>query len=330
MLPGVFVRRCADVSLNGGMTKTPVLVALGSILLGGCTAADPPEPAAVTSEALSKACAAYPLTLVADLGAEARVRGAFEALSPGASVTFARDRGTISMASNLSISLGICPRGRSVEDRVRALVGASPEAFRIDPKEWVATFAPTCDQVSDSGTLVTWTRTALAGASVKKDAFAYSVRMKGSMLVMTFASGTYLPPASDALRADLARCAPFDVAAAEASLRRSTLPFQTFQYCIPTGDDEYTPEARDAVAFGDDFWEWDEPLGTAGDRVVLRRTRAATLEVAEANWTKPLLASNANCAWGGVNHVGFTLRLDSVASSLTESAPGVGCVVCVH
>lgn len=276
----------------------------------------------------AKACSVYPIPVAPEPGADASIRAAFAKLAPGSTVTVSAQRGTLSSVANMNVSLGQCPRGRNVDDRVRELVAAAPDAFRMDPNEWASGFAPTCEQVSDSGTLVTWSRGAIGGATMRKDVFAYQVKKAGQFVVVSFVSGTYLPIASAGLATDIAGCAKLDPKAAEESVRRAKLPFETFQYCSPTGSGIYEPEARDSFALGDEYWEWDD--GPIGGGVMLKRTRSATLEVAEANHTKALIASNANCSWAGVNHIGFTLRIDAVRSALFESSPGVGCVVCAH
>lgn len=286
------------------------------------------EAQARGSKEEAKACSTYPIPVAADPGAEAEIRAGFAKLAPGSSVTVSAQRGTLSTVANMNVSLGQCPRGRNVDDRVRELVAASPDAFRMDPKEWASGFAPTCDQVSESGTLVTWSRGAIGGETMRKDVFAYQVKKAGQFVVMTFVSGTYLPIASPALANEIAGCAKLEPKVAEESVRKAKLPFETFQWCSPTGSGVYEPEARDTFALGDEYWEWDD--GPIGGGVVLRRTRSATLQVFEKNHTPALIASNANCSWQGVNHIGFTLRIDAVRSALFESSPGVGCVVCAH
>jgi len=286
------------------------------------------EAQARGSKEKAKACATYPIPVTAEPGADAEIRAGFAKLAPGSSVTVSAQRGTLSTVANMNVSLGQCPRGRNVDDRVRELVAASPDAFRMDPKEWASGFAPTCEQVSESGTLVTWSRGAIGGETMRKDVFAYQVKKAGQFVVLSFVSGTYLPVASPALANDMAGCAKLEPKLAEESVRKAKLPFETFQWCSPTGSGIYEPEARDTFALGDEYWEWDD--GPIGGGVVLRRTRSATLQVFEKNHTPALIASNANCSWQGVNHIGFTLRIDAVRSALFESSPGVGCVVCAH
>lgn len=324
-----------------------------TVIVMGCSSAAPlggdegsvPEPNARVSQetnaslaeaevqsrgsvAKAKACSTYPIPVTAEPGADAEIRAAFAKLAPGSSVTVSAQRGTLSSVANMNVSLGQCPRGRGVDDRVRELVAASPEAFRIDPKEWASGFAPTCDQVSEAGTLVTWSRGAIGGETMRKDVFAYQVKRAGQFVMLSFVSGTYLPVASAALTNEIAGCAKLEPKVAEESVRKAKLPFETFQWCAPTGSGIYEPEARDTFALGDEYWEWDD--GPIGGGVLLRRTRSATLDVFEKNHTPALIASNANCSWQGVNHIGFTLRIDAVRSALFESSPGVGCVVCAH
>lgn len=298
-----------------------------TLLASACAAAPDGEPAQSVHTALEgRACSTYPIALTPPASAEADVRAAFEKLSPGAVVQFAAPRGTASFVSNLHVSLGTCARGRDADAKARLVIDGAAEAFRIDSSEWTTTYAPTCDAIPAEGTMVYWTRASFGGAPMRKDVFAYRLRRGGLSVWIELATGFYLPPASAALEEDMAGCAPIDAAAAEGSVRTTSLPFQTFQYCWPTGDGKYTPEARDGFTLGADYWEWnEEPTG-----VRLQRVREGSLKVDPANHTPALIESNANCSWRGVNNIGFGLRFDSVSSKLQESRPGIDCVVCAH
>lgn len=298
-----------------------------TLLASACAVVPDADPARSVDTALKgRACSTYPIAVTPPPSAEANVRAAFEKLSPGAVVQFAAPRGTASFVSNLHVSLGTCPRGRNADAKARLVIDGAAEAFRIDSSEWTTTHAPTCDAIPPEGTMVYWTRTSFGGAPMRKDVFAYRLRRGGLSVWIELATGFYLPPASAALKEDMAGCAPFDPAAAEGSARSAALPFQTFQYCSPTGDGKYAPEARDLFALDADYWEWNEER----TGVRLQRVREGSLKVDSANHTPALIASNANCSWQGTNNIGFGLRFDSVGSKLQESHPGIDCVVCAH
>jgi len=80
---------------------------------------------------------------------------------------------------------------------------------------------------------------------------------------------------------------------------------------------------QDAVSITRQYWSWEN----AGTGVALSKRADGELQVAEANHTPALIASNANCSWQGINHIGFTLTFDATTSKLLASRPGVGCVV---
>ena len=296
-------------------------------LLAACSSVVPQDDPAVTiASPLAKACASYPISVTPGAGAESEVRAGFARIAPGAEVSFASARGTASLVTNVRLSVGSCPRGRNADAQARHLIDGARDAFRLDPSEWTTTFAPTCDQIAAEGTMVSWTRTSLGGAPVRKDVFNYRLRRAGLSVWVDFVSAFYLPPASAALADDMRGCAKLDPVAAEASLRTSQLPFTTFQYCSATGSGKYEPEPRDAFALGAEYWEWEEDAAGAH----LRRSREGSLHVDSANHTPQLIASDANCYRDGENRIGFGLRFDAVSSKLEESKPGIDCVVCAH
>jgi hypothetical protein len=262
--------------------------------------------------------------LVPDPAAEANAKADLAALAPLATLSFASTRGTLEHISNMSVTISSCAAGDVPPgEGLAALLKAHPALFQMDPAEWDAAF-PSCTSPLASEWL-TWNRLLYGQHPVRRDAVAMHFTRTMSGIVLDAVHGTYLPMASPATDAAMGACPKLDAAKAEVIARSTKHHYTVFDHCVALSSGDYVPAPADAFAPLERYWEWAE----AGGAVRFDSLQRAALRVAPGSYTPDLLASDANCFASGQNNVAFTLLYDAAKSSLLESHPGEGCVVCL-
>jgi len=271
-------------------------------------------------------CKQYPVSWRPAAGAQAAGQAELASLSPGASMTWNSNTGTLTSIFQLAMPLPGCTDGQDVSAQVFSVLDAHPALFQLDLTEWEMPPPFDCKYVSDDA-LLNMGRHHLAGQSVMEDVFAYSVKRVGGVVNLTFVNGTYLPVVDAAVGDTMAACNSLTEAAATAKVRVTSLKATTFSQCRRTGTVAYTPKANDAFRFtSDGVWNWQESTG----QVLMTGQRTLRVTVNPANYTPALMSSSARCPGpdGNGSTIGFDVTFDVHTGAILNVKPGLDCVVC--
>jgi hypothetical protein len=287
------------------------------------------EPA-MTDAAPLPVCDEWPIVLTPAAGAQAAAEAELATLSPGTSLSWNANAGTVSTIFQLDLPLSGCVPGADVYAQVFALLEAHPALFQLDLDEWSTPAPYGCEHVPTQIQTLGLGRERLAGHVVQRDVFSFALRRNDQDEVrLTAVVATYLPPASFDLGETMDRCSRLTAAEAEAVTRATTFTTPTFFHCTPTGSVTYVPQASDTVEFADHAsWTWDEGAG----HVLLTGTRTMRLTVHPDHHTQELLDSAAACPVADPESdeytVGWTLTFDVQTGALLSITPGLDCIVC--
>jgi len=273
-------------------------------------------------------CEQYPIPRQPADGARAAAQAELASLSPGATMTWNVDTGTLTSIWQLALPLPGCTDGHDVGAQVSAALAAHPPLFQLALAEWQAPAPFDCKFLGEQ-TTITLGRRLLAGRPVAKDVFVYSLDRIDGVAQLTTVNGTYLPPLDAAIGKTMAACNSLTEAAATAAARHTPLQATVFSRCAPMGTVFYTPKSNDVFQVSpDEEWTWADDPG----QVLLTGQRTLRVIVDPANHTPDLLSSDANCpAPGGAGDdfvIGFDITFDVHTGEILHVKPGLDCIVC--
>lgn len=297
---------------------------------GPDTDASPPLDSGAP-DADTSACQS-PFTVTSDPTAEAHATAALQALSPAATLTWSKVRGTLASIDGLVLPLPDCTGAKDIYEQLFDVLGKSPDLFQIDPTEWHANGAVQCSEVLSSGfhTLVIH-RVKYGPYLLDNDVFSAVADVKNGSVILRNFSGVYVPRPTPALLATLQACPDKADSELEAPLRAAPFGYQKFAPspappCTFDGAGKYTATASDTLKLDPTATlMWDE-----SDVLQIHRQRAATLVVAPANYTPVLQSSDANCQDESGPNIGWIRTFDSVTGAILydKANPDPSCTVC--
>ncbi len=277
----------------------------------------------------------YPVIWPAAIGSQASVEAALSALSPGATMMWHDDRGTLTHIQDLEIVLP-CDDNTPLWQAVFAFLEEHPDIFQVDGAQWIQEPEATqCQHVTESIKTFNTSRAELGDWAVFRDALNVRLyRNDQNEVVMRSMGGTYLPAMPQAIYEEIESCLANGPApeVLEDKARAESYPYISYlganQICMPAFMGDYAPDPADVLEFtGDGQVDWYE----AGDgTVVVTIDQRVELIVDEANVTEALAASNAACPdemQPGII-VGFWAYLDLVDGTVANKGAGLGCIVC--
>jgi hypothetical protein len=270
-------------------------------------------------------CSQYPILRQPSAGAQSAAQSELAAMSPGASMSWNGNTGTLTSVSQLSIPLDSCSDGQDANAQVRGVLAAHPALFQIDQAEWQSLEPYDCKYVDDA--TLTMPRWQLAGWPVARDIFAYWLRRVNGVVQLAAVNGAYLPVLDSATGQSMSACNTLTQSAATTAVRATPLTASVYSQCNRTGTVTYTPRANDTIGFvSDPTWTWQEGSG----QVELTGQRTVRVIVNPANYNSQLLSSNARCPSGDADQftVGFDIVLDVHTGAVLSVKPGIDCVVC--
>jgi hypothetical protein len=301
-------------------------------MIAACSAS--PHDTATSSQnqavaAASTSSATYPVPLTIDADAKDRALDDLLSIEPAATLDWSDVRGTFKSVDGLQVPLS-CDDGDSLADALWAVLDAHSDLFQLDHDEW-ATTDVTCGAIQDSTSLKI-TRKTFAGLPVTHDTMSLFVRRTDGTLTLTGAYATYLPVACEETRASLAQCAEQPTSALEPTLTAHAYTFIHYAdtpgpACRPAGHGSYTSHAPDTTTWEDTQLAWNEST----TRVTFQKTRRGTIHIASSNVTPELRNSDANCAQGKTDHVGFRGTMDAIKGTILQTRSGSEpyCTVCL-
>jgi hypothetical protein len=276
------------------------------------------------ASAQTASCPQYPILKQPSDGAPAAAQSELAELSPGATMSWNSNAGTLTSVFQLGIPLDGCSDGQDAHAQVRGVLAAHPALFQIDLAEWQSLEPYDCRNV-DNATL-TMPRQRLAGWPVARDIFVYWLRRVNGVVQLAAVNATYLPVLDSATGQSMAACNTLTQSAATTRVRDTQLTATVFSQCNPTGTVRYTPRSNDAFGFvSDATWTWQEGSG----QVELTGQRTLRVIVNPANYSSELLSSDARCPSGPDEFtVGFDVVFDVHTGAILSVKPGIDCIVC--
>lgn len=154
-------------------------------------------------------------------------------LSPGASLTWNANTGTLTSIFQLAAPLPGCTDGQDVSAQVFSVLDAHPELFQLDLAEWEMPPLFDCRYIGDDA-ILSMGRRLFAGRPVMEDIFVYSLKRIGGVVYLTYVNGTYLPVVGAAVGDTMAACNSLTEPAATAKARVTSLNATTFSQCRRT------------------------------------------------------------------------------------------------
>lgn len=293
---------------------------------GQGTEADSDADSDTDTDTEQTACLTYPIPL--DLiGREAAVAAAITALDAEATVTWSAARDTPSRLA-FDVELTACSDDEAdLYDAVWDVFEATPEAFLLDRDDWGDNNAP-CRIVAEGRVrTVQFYRERIGSVPLARDVVSAVLRRDDGVVHMTAMSGTYLPPATDALDTELSACPTVGPADVQDTVLNRTYDYATFEQCQATGTGMYTAQSTDTFTIDTTaVWSWYESQGS----VLFNKTVGVEFHVDDLYWTPELLQSTAYCPADDDRDatMGWMLRLDAVTGQWLSSSAGIGCLVC--
>jgi hypothetical protein len=278
--------------------------------------------------AQATSCQQYPIVWRPAEGTHEAAQAELSSLSPGASMTWNSNTGTLRSILQLATPLPGCTDGQDVAAQVLGVLTAHPTLFQLDPAEWRTPAPFDCRFLGDRTTL-TLGRHHLAGRPVARDVFAFSLQRIDGVVHLTTVTGVYLPVVGAEIGDRMAACNNLTETAAITTARSTPLRASTFSQCRPTGTVTYTPKQNDTFRFASgEVWTWQE----SSAETQLSGERTLRVIVAPANYTPALLSSDARCPTpdgdGDDFTVGFDITLDVHTGAVVSVKPGLDCIVC--
>lgn len=276
----------------------------------------------------------YPILWPAELDAEAMAEAALAALSPGATLDWHADRGTVKYIGALELVID-CEDETPLWDAVFAFLESQPALFQLHGDQWLKPVGTQCLHVDASPTTYNTSRAELGDWAVFRDVVNVRLyRNDDDQVVMQSMGGVYLPAMPEDIKAQIHACLDQGPAqeTLEQAVRDEWFPYVSYlganQICQPAIMGSYHAAPDDAVeltaAAQVDWYENGEAA------VVVTVDQRAELIVAPANVTDELAASNAACPeeMGDGVVVGFFAYLDLITAAISSKGAGLGCVVC--
>jgi hypothetical protein len=272
-------------------------------------------------------CERYPIPWRPPAGARASAQSELARLSPGASMTWNANTGTLTSASSLAVPLPSCTDGQDVIAQVYDVLAGHPALFQLDMSEWRKSEPFDCKYVGNDE-LLNMGRVRLAGRPVAQDVFAYSLKRINGVIHLTAVNGTYLPMVDAAMGETMVACNSLTESAATATARSTQLRATVLSNCSRTGTVMYMPHANDTFQLSpDEAWSWEE----ASAQALLTGQRTLRVIVNPANYTRDLMSSDARCPAEGDDNaftVGFDIAFDVHTGAILSVKPGLDCFVC--
>jgi hypothetical protein len=272
------------------------------------------------------ACLTYPVPL-APVGRQAAVTAAITGLDANATVTWNTVRDTPSRLA-FDVELTACADDDAdLFDAVWQVFEGTPDAFLVDRDEWANSNGP-CRIVAEGRIrTVQFYRERIGSVPLARDVVSAVVRRDRGIVHMTAMSGTYLPPATEALDTELSACPTVQAQDVQATVLGATYDYATFQQCQATGTGTYTAQAADTFTLATQAtWSWYESDGV----ILFEKTLAGEFLVDGTYWTPELLQSTAYCPASQDRDatMGWILRLDAVTGEWLSAMAGIDCLVC--
>lgn len=307
------------IALRSRIAAVPVL-ALAALGSGSLAAGR--DASAATS------CSQYPIPLAPASGAQSAAQAELAAMSPGATMTWNADTGTLTSVSQLAAPLRSCTAGQDVWAQVDEVLTAHPALFQLDMTEWQTPEPYDCQYLGDNE-ILSLGRTRLAGRPLARDVFAVTLRRVNGAVELAGVNGTYLPVVDPAMGSTMTACNTLTESSAADTARRTRLSAGVYSQCQRTGSVAYMPKSNDAIQFTtDDVWSWAQGTG----QVLLTGQRTLRVVVDPSNYTPELMSSDARCPVPGGDGtaftIGFDLVLDVHTGAILSVKPGLDCVVC--
>src|ERR1043165_6696630 len=101
------------------------------------------------ASAATASCSQYPILWRPADGAQAAATSELAAMSPGATMSWNNNTGTLTAVSQLALPLEHCGDGQDVNAQVTSVVAAHPALFQIDLAEWQSLEPYDCKYVND-------------------------------------------------------------------------------------------------------------------------------------------------------------------------------------
>jgi hypothetical protein len=270
-------------------------------------------------------CPQYPILWRPTDGGQSAAQSELAAMSPGATMSWNGNTGTLTSVSRLGVPLDSCSDGQDANAQVMGLLAAHPALFQIDLAEWQSLEPYDCKYVDDA--TLALPRQRLAGWPVARDMVGYWLRRVNGVVQLTAVNGVYLPVLDSAAANSMSACNTLTEAAATTRARSTQLTAGVYSQCNRTGTATYTPRSNDTIGFvSDPTWTWQEGSG----QVELTGQRTLRVIVNPANYNSELLSSDARCpaAEPGQFTVGFDVVFDVHTGAIVSVKPGIDCVVC--
>ena len=278
------------------------------------------------AKAATASCPQYPIPWQPASGAQSAAQSELTAMSPGATMSWNGNTGTLTSISQLALPLDGCTDGQDVGAQVAGVLAAHPALFQIDLAEWGSLEPYDCRYVNDD--TLTMPRQRLAGWPVARDIFTYWLRRVNGVVQLSAVNGFYLPVLDSATGNTMSACNTLTQSAATTQALAAHLTAGVYSQCNRTGTVTYTPRSSDTIGFASDpTWTWSEGSG----QVQLTGQRTLRVILDPANYNSALLSSDARCPAAGDPSqftIGFDLVFDIHTGELLSVKPGIDCTVC--
>lgn len=320
--------------LSTSSTRLALAAIAGTAAACGSPADAPIDARSFDAPPDDSACRA-PITIPPDPGAEAAATAALQALSPGATLTWAPVRGTFSSITGLVVELPSCTGATNVYDQLFEVLEQTPTLFQIDPAEWRAGNLPCSAVLAGGYHSLHLYRTKYGPYALDNDVFSVVAGVANGTVILHFFSGTYVPRPAPATIAALQACPDRPHTALADQLRAVPFDYEEIApppepQCTFAGSRIYTAAADDSLSFDTTIVaRWNET-----DVLEIHRESAATLRVAPANHTPGLLSSTANCPDPETSkpRVGWIRTFNTMTGEILNdhANPDPYCVVCLQ
>lgn len=276
--------------------------------------------------AAAPACARYPIPWQPAAASRAAAQSELSSVSPGASMAWDANTGTLTSALPLALPLPGCTDGQDVGAQVFAALAAHPRLFQLDLSEWRTPEPYDCKYLGDNE-ILSIGRRQVAGRPVSGDVFGYSLKRVNGTVQLAGVNGTYVPVIDTAMGDAMAACNTLTAEAAQTTARSTPLQATVYSQCRRTGTMAYTPKANDRFELApQEAWTWQEGTG----ETLFTGERTLRITVDPANYTPELTSSAARCpaADGDGSTIGFDVTFDVQTGAIINVKPGLDCVVC--
>jgi hypothetical protein len=255
------------------------------------------------------------------------VTAAITGLDSAATVTWSTPRDTASRLA-FDVDLTACSDGEAdLYDAVWDVFEATPDAFLLDRDDWGTNNAPCRIVVEGRVRTIQFYRERIGSIPLARDVVSAVLRRDDGVVHMTAMSGTYVPPATEALNTELSACPTVNAEDVQPAVFRGTYDYAIFEQCQSTGTGSYIAQSDDTFRLSTRVvWSWYE----SEDGILFDKTVGGEFHVDEVNWTPTLLQSTAYCPAASDRDatMGWLLRFDAVTGEWLPAMPGIGCLVC--